>query len=111
MKLFNLLILNYLLQNEGMTGVLLFNIRFSRVTFGLMEDTGLAIYHSVYMSFTETVYVSQWLIPWLMFTVSMQSWIYDFHYLTLSSSSALTVMLLLNINHCMTTIQLQLHNI
>ena len=43
MKLFNLLILNYLLQNEGMTGVLLFNVRFSRVTFGLMEDTGLAI--------------------------------------------------------------------
>ena len=27
-----------------MTGVLLFNVRFSRVTFGLMEDTGLVIY-------------------------------------------------------------------
>ena len=30
-----------LFQNEGMTGVILFNIRFSRITFGLMEDTGL----------------------------------------------------------------------
>ena len=43
-------ILNYLLQNEGMTGVFLFNVRFSRLTFGLMEDTGL-----VYMSFPEVL--------------------------------------------------------
>jgi len=28
------------LGNEGMTGVILFNIRFSRITFGLLEDTG-----------------------------------------------------------------------
>ena len=40
--------LNYLLQNEGMTGVFLFNVRFSRMTFGLLEDTGL-----VYVSLTE----------------------------------------------------------
>ena len=41
-------ILNYLPQNEGMTGVFLFNVRFSRMTFGLLEDTGL-----VYVFLTE----------------------------------------------------------
>ena len=43
-------ILNYLPQNEGMTGVFLFNVRFSRMTFGLLEDTGL-----VYVSLTEVL--------------------------------------------------------
>ena len=33
-----------------MTGVFLFNVRFSRLTFGLLEDTGL-----VYVSFPEVV--------------------------------------------------------
>ena len=36
-----LIAFSVLLQNEGMTGVLLFNIRFSRMTLGLLEDTGL----------------------------------------------------------------------
>jgi len=32
------------IQNEGMTGVSLFNAQFSRMTFGLLHDSGYDIY-------------------------------------------------------------------
>ena len=39
------------IQNEAMTGILLFNGPFSRITFGLFEDSGLAaVATSVYVS-------------------------------------------------------------
>ena len=49
-------LLNFLLQNEGMTGVVLYNIRFSRVTFGLLEDTGLVLF-AYCVSLVEVVIV------------------------------------------------------
>ena len=49
-------LLNFLLQNEGMTGVVLYNIRFSRVTFGLLEDTGLVLF-AYFVSLVEVVVV------------------------------------------------------
>lgn len=50
------------MQNEGMTGISLFNAQFSRMTFGLLHDSGYDIY--MRGSTKQELWILDWTMDW-----------------------------------------------
>jgi len=52
------------MQNEGMTGVSLFNAQFSRMTFGLLHDSGYDILCGTIQNWNSELWTGPWTGLW-----------------------------------------------